>query len=165
MRALVLLRSEPLQDPARAHWSINPGQFAFLYKLKIVTYLGRIFGDINFTIWYFTRNNFLVIRPFHLTYLLSPRLVGEVGTRINVRSSCSQQGPAVAWILTQVPMVAVPALLITELSDYRTYSFPFCIIIPPKNHGSSLTRNGYSRDPLKYSLPYQSLLDAVIYMR
>ena len=34
--------------------------------------------------------------------LLSLRLAGEVGARINVRSSYAHRGPAVAWISTQV---------------------------------------------------------------
>ena len=39
MRAVVLLSSEPLQDSACVHYR----SFAFLYKLKIVTYRGIIF--------------------------------------------------------------------------------------------------------------------------
>ena len=44
VRALVLLSSEPLQDPARA--LINQTSLHFLYELKIVSYLGIIFGSI-----------------------------------------------------------------------------------------------------------------------
>jgi len=44
-RALVLLSSEPLQDPARVRTDQLTGQFEFLYKLKVVTFLGRIFGN------------------------------------------------------------------------------------------------------------------------
>jgi len=42
VRALMLLSSEPLQDPARVR---TDRSFAFLYKLTIVTYLGIIFAD------------------------------------------------------------------------------------------------------------------------
>jgi len=41
---------------------------------------------------------YLGLWPSHLMDLLSLRLVGAVGARINVRGSYSQQGPAVAWI-------------------------------------------------------------------
>ena len=50
--------------------------------------------------------------------LLGLRLVVAVGARTIVRSSCSQRGPAMAWIWTQVLAVASPALLPTELSAY-----------------------------------------------
>jgi len=50
--------------------------------------------------------------------LLSLRLVGVVGAKINVRSLLSQQGIVVYWIQIQVFMVASPALLTTELSRH-----------------------------------------------
>ena len=49
-------------------------------------------------------------QPSYLTDLLSPRLVGAVEARINVRCSYSQQGLAAAWIQTPVVTVASPAL-------------------------------------------------------
>ena len=46
----------------------------------------------------------------HMAILLSLRLVGAVGGRINARSSYSQWVPAVTWLRTQVLTVASPAL-------------------------------------------------------
>jgi len=48
--------------------------------------------------------------------LLGLRIVGVVGTRINVKISYAQRGPSMAWLQAQVLMVASPALLTTELS-------------------------------------------------
>jgi len=59
VRALVLLTPEPLQDPRMrtdhqrapqyVHLDNLPGYFTILYKLKIVSYLGIIFGLTEIT--------------------------------------------------------------------------------------------------------------------
>ena len=46
----------------------------------------------------FLFKNYLGTWPSYLTNLLSLRLVGAVGTRINVRNSYSQWWPTPAWI-------------------------------------------------------------------
>jgi len=48
--------------------------------------------------------------PSCLTDLLSLRGVGVVGTRIIVKSSCSQWEPVITGIQTQVLRIASPAL-------------------------------------------------------
>ena len=53
----------------------------------------------------------------YLTDLLSQRLIGAVGARINVRSSYSQWWPAANWIQTEVLAVASPALLPLSYPD------------------------------------------------
>jgi len=54
--------------------------------------------------------------PSYLADLLSLRLVGAVGARINVTSSHSQCGPAMACIRSHVLTIASPDLLTSELS-------------------------------------------------
>ena len=54
--------------------------------------------------------------PIYLTDLLSPKLVGVIRARINVRNSYSDWRSTASWIGTQVLTVATAALLTTELS-------------------------------------------------
>ena len=84
--------------------------------------------------------------PTYLADLLSLRLVGEVGGRINVRSSYPRRGPAGAEILTQGPIVASPALLLTELVSYTQTQFR----VPAWHlHTTDTAQSSYSMTPVR----------------
>ena len=77
--------------------------------------------------------------PSYYIDLLSPRLVGAVEARINMKSSFFQLRPAMAWSQLQILMVASPAPLTTQRFHYSyisyhlylCYSFPGLPLVAP----------------------------------
>ena len=99
-----------------------PARSVQTIRVEYVTRVPGTFYDeatwvFSFTHFFFL-NSHSGIWPSYWTHLLSLRLVGGVGARMNVRSSYSQRWPAVARIRTQVLTVASPAFLMIDLPRY-----------------------------------------------